>query len=166
MHGGLYPYASDGEQLLTRSKEVYDGAMPSGNSVAAIVLCRLARLTGEIRWREASQKQFSYLAGAIAQYPAGHSFSMTAMLEELWPTAELICTGKSIPPELLKLLRENSLPELSIIVKTPENQDQLSETAPFTKPYPIPENGALYYLCRGGTCAAPVDDIYKLDLVT
>ena len=45
--GGFYPYASDGEQLLTRTKEVYDGAMPSGNSVAALVLLRLARLTGD-----------------------------------------------------------------------------------------------------------------------
>ena len=45
--GGFYPYASDGEQLLTRTKEAYDGAMPSGNSAAALVLSRLARLTGE-----------------------------------------------------------------------------------------------------------------------
>ncbi len=46
-HGGFYPYASDGEQLLTRTKEAYDGAMPSGNSAAALLLSRLARLTGE-----------------------------------------------------------------------------------------------------------------------
>ena len=43
--GGFYPYASDGEQLLTRTKEAYDGAMPSGNSAAALVLSRLSRLT-------------------------------------------------------------------------------------------------------------------------
>ena len=34
--GGVYPYASDGEQLITRNKETYDGAMPSANSVAAL----------------------------------------------------------------------------------------------------------------------------------
>ena len=44
-HGGFYPCASDGEQLLTRTKEAYDGAMPSGNSVAALIFSRLSRLT-------------------------------------------------------------------------------------------------------------------------
>ena len=63
-HGGFYPYASDGEQLLTRTKEAYDGAMPSGNAMAALVLSRLARITGEGRWREAAELQLSWLAGA------------------------------------------------------------------------------------------------------
>ena len=79
-NGGLYPYASDGEQLLTRSKEVYDGAMPSDNAVGSLVFSRLARLTGETRWREAARLQFSYLAGAVMSYPAGHIFTMLALL--------------------------------------------------------------------------------------
>jgi len=60
--GGFYPYASDGEQLLTRTKEAYDGAMPSGNSVASLVLSRLSRLTGEKRWQETAKLQLSWLA--------------------------------------------------------------------------------------------------------
>ena len=164
--GGFYPYSSDGEQLVTRTKEVYDGAMPSGNAVAALVLSRLARFTGENRWREAAQKQVSYLAGAVAQHPLGHSFTMLALLEELWPGADLVCTGESIPHELMTLLRENTHPGLRVLVKTPENQLQLAELAPFTEAYPIPDHGMRYYLCRNGTCEAPVDDISKLDLTT
>lgn len=61
--------------------------MPSGNSVAALVLSRLARLTGETHWMQASERQFSFLAGAIQGYPAGYSFALLALLEELWPTA-------------------------------------------------------------------------------
>ena len=163
-HGGFYPYASDGEQLITRSKEVYDGAMPSGNAVAALVLSRLSRLTGEPRWKEASEKQRSYLTGAVAQYPAGHSFTMLAMLETLWPTAELVCTGANAPSELLAFLREQARPELTVLVKTPHNQDILSALAPFTKDYPIPNDGVRYYLCRNGACSAPVENISKLNL--
>ncbi len=48
--GRFYPYASQGEQLITRSKDACDGAMPSGNAVAALVLSRLARLTGTERF--------------------------------------------------------------------------------------------------------------------
>ena len=162
--GGFYPYASDGEQLITRTKEVYDGAMPSGNAVAALVLSRLSRLTGENRWQEAAEKQFAYVAGSAAQYPTGHSFTMLAILEVLWPTAELVCTGDSVPPELPAFLREHANPALTVLVKTPDNQDALSDMAPFTDAYPIPSHGARYYLCRGGTCSAPVDKISELNL--
>lgn len=164
-HGGFYPYASDGEQLLTRTKEAYDGAMPSGNSVAALLLSRLARLTGEKRWRDAADLQMSWLAGASRNYPAGHSFAMLAFLEELWPSAELVVTAQRVPEELLAFLRETSRRSLTVLVKTPESADALAALAPFTEDYPIPEQGARYYLCRGGSCAQPVDSIAELEVL-
>lgn len=162
-HGGFYPYASDGEQLLTRTKEAYDGAMPSGNSVAALVLSRLARLTGEARWREAADLQLRWLTGAAESYPAGHGFATLAFLEELWPTAELVVTAREMPEELQAVLREISHPGLTVLVKTPTGADALTAAAPFTEDYPIPERGARYYLCRGGACARPVDTISELE---
>ena len=162
-HGGLYPYASDGEQLLTRSKEAYDGATPSGNAVAALVFSRLARLTGQVRWRDAAELQFSYLSGAVREYPSGHSFTMLALLEELWPSVELVSAAKEVPAELTSLLRQEPHPELSVLVKTPENQETLSAVAPFTAAYPIPDYGVQYYLCKNGACARPVNRISDLN---
>ena len=162
--GGFYPYASDGEQLLTRTKEAYDGAMPSGNSIAALVLFRLSRLTGEMRWREAADLQLSWLAGAAEGYPAGHSFAMLACLEELWPTAELVITAQKPPEELRGFLREAPRLGLTVLVKTQENAGTLAALAPFTKDYPIPAQGAQYYLCQGGACAQPVDSIPELKI--
>lgn len=162
--GGFYPYASDGEQLLTRTKEAYDGAMPSGNSIAALVLFRLSRLTGEMRWREAADLHLSWLAGAAEGYPAGHSFAMLACLEELWPTAELVITAQKPPEELRGFLREAPRLGLTVLVKTQENAGTLAALAPFTKDYPIPAQGAQYYLCQGGACAQPVDSIPELKI--
>ena len=162
--GGFYPYASDGEQLLTRTKEAYDGSMPSGNSIAALVLFRLSRLTGEMRWREAADLQLSWLAGAAEGYPAGHSFAMLACLEELWPTAELVITAQKPPEELRGFLREAPRLGLTVLVKTQENAGTLAALAPFTKDYPIPAQGAQYYLCQGGACAQPVDSIPELKI--
>ena len=162
--GGFYPYASNGEQLLTRTKEAYDGAMPSGNSIAALVLFRLSRLTGEMRWREAADLQLSWLAGAAEGYPAGHSSAMLACLEELWPTAELVITAQKPPEELRGFLREAPRLGLTILVKTQENAGTLAALAPFTKDYPIPAQGAQYYLCQGGACAQPVDSIPELKI--
>lgn len=127
--------------------------MPSGNSVAALVLSRLARLTGEGRWREAADLQLRWLAGTTADYPAGHSFSMLTFLEELWPSAELVVTAQEIPEELRAFLREKPHPGLTVLVKTLENAGTLAAVAPFTKDYPIPEQGVRYYLCWNGACA-------------
>ena len=157
--GGFYPYAKQGEQLITRTKETYDGAMPSGNAAAALVLSRLARMTGENRWREAAELQFQYLAGAIQDNPAGHSFTLLALLEELWPTAELVCTSQEVPAELVAFLGERSRPGLTVLAKTPENGARLAALAPFTAEYPCPTAGARYYLCREGACAAPAEQL-------
>lgn len=162
-HGGFYPYASDGEQLLTRTKEAYDGAMPSGNSMAALVLSWLARLTGETHWREAAELQLSWLAGAARGYPAGHSFAMLAFLEELWPTMELVVAAQGTPEELQTFLRENPRPELTVLVKTRSSAGMLAAVAPFIRDYPVPEHGARYYLCRNGICTQPVGSISELE---
>jgi len=160
--GGFYPYASDGEQLLTRTKEAYDGAMPSGNSVAALVLSRLARLTGETSWQRAADLQLSWLAGAAGDYPAGYSFAMLALLEELWPSAQLVVTAQAIPGELTAFLRETPHPGLTVLVKTPDSANALEKLAPYTRDYPIPGRGARYYLCRDGACTQPVDSTAAL----
>ena len=162
VRGGFYPYSDQGEQLITRTKEVYDGAMPSGNAVAALVLSRLARLTGNERFRETKELHFQYLAGAVREYPSGHCFTLLALLEELWPTAELICVDRKCPAELLSFLHREPHPNLTVHVKTPVSAQQLGEIAPFTEAFPIPEAGAKYYLCRGGTCQSPVDSLEAL----
>ena len=158
-NGGFYPYASDGEQLISRSKDAYDGAMPSGNSVAGLVLSRLGRLTGEQRWRDAAEKQFRYLAGVAEDYPSGHAFALLAMTEELWPGAELVVAAAELPEELFEFLRENCFLNLSVLAKTNANSEALSKLAPYTSNYPIPRSGVKYYLCQTGACAAPVTSL-------
>ena len=160
--GGFFLYARDGEQLIARPKEVYDGAMPSGNSMAALVLARLARLTGETGWRERSDRQLRFVSGAAHEYPAGHSVSLLALAEALYPSQELVCAlaGEEAPAELMELMRGR--PGLIPLVKTRANARQLAQVAPFTESYPVPEHGAAYYLCQNGACRAPVSDIGEL----
>lgn len=163
--GGYFMTASDGELLIARPKETYDGAIPSGNSVAAMVLQRLAHLTGEGKWQEAADRQMRFLADSIGEYPAGSCFGLLAMMDALYPHKELVCAATSgIPEELLAHLREKPADNLHILLKTKENAEALTQCAPFTADYPIPEQGAMYYLCENGACKAPVSDFSKLDL--
>lgn len=161
--GGYYATAADAEALLYRPKETYDGALPSGNSAAAMLLQRLAALTGEEKWQEAADRQLRFMAGEAEEYPAGYSFTLLAMLEVLYPHRELVCTVKTgIPQKLRKYLKENLTYNLQVLVKTEETEETLSVYAPYTKAYPLPEHGAVYYFCENGACTMPVNDPAKL----
>lgn len=162
--GGFYLYANDAEALISRPKEIYDGAMPSGNGMAGLVLGRLARLTGDTKWMDRSEKQLRFLTAAIEDYPAGYSVSLLAFLEALSPSQELICVSseQETPQEWLKLLQSITIPNISTLLKTKSNHELLARLAPFTAEYPIPSQGSMYYLCRNGACLAPVNCIEDL----
>lgn len=162
--GGFYLYAKDGEQLIHRPKETYDGALPSGNSVAGYVFAKLAALTGESKWMEERDKQFSFLAGAMEGLPSGHCFGLFGMAEVLYPAMELICVSAEEKPSaaFLAFLGESREMGLSVLCKTKENQELLAKIAPFTVDYPIPNEGEVYYLCRGQDCFAPQKELKEL----
>lgn len=164
--GGYFFYAEDAEQLLSRPKECYDGALPSGNSMAALVLGRLFHLTGETIWQEAWQRQLSFLAGQMERYPAGFSCALLSLLEALYPTKELVAVTEneeSLAPLLARLGREYH-PNLFSLAKTAGNAKTLTNLAPFTAAYLIPQTGVGYYLCQGGSCMAPVYALEELKL--
>lgn len=163
--GGFFMTASDAEQLIARPKKTYDGAIPSGNSAAAMVLQTLASLTGEGKWQEAAVRQMRFLAASIDDYPASSCFGVLAMMDALYPHRELVCMVKEgIPGELVDYLKDHPAEDLQILLKTEENQQSLAQVAPFTVDYPIPEQGVMYYLCENGACKAPVTDFTQLHL--
>lgn len=162
--GGLFLYSKTGEQLISRPKETYDGALPSGNSVAGVVFENLSRLTGELQWQKISYRQLCFLAGEIQNYPAGYSMALLAVSQAVYSSFELICVTaqKDIAEEINAYLAKNPVPNLSVLIKTRENEPELREAAPFTADYPIPQNGTVYYLCHNGACSAPADNLDTL----
>lgn len=161
--GGYFINTHDSEQLIARPKETYDGAMPSGNSVAAMVFEDLSKLTGERRWTEASDRQHRFMAAAAERYPQGHNFYLMALLKALYPHKELVCTAHELPGELKEYLRTRPTSELSVLFKSEDNSQILSECAPFTSEYPVGDRPA-WYLCENGSCRAAVKDFSDLEL--
>lgn len=161
--GGFYMYAHDRDQLISRPKELYDGALPSGNSVAAYVMSRLYHLTGEVKWQKALEKQLAYLAGAVGQSPANYCFSLLAIQSVLYPSTEIICVsdGKTVLNEL-KELQKSLSPDFSVLLKIPSNEEELAKAVPYTGDYPIPSSGSKYYVCRNGSCMRPAENIKNL----
>ena len=158
--GGFFPTPAGGERLIARQKDSYDGAIPSGNAVAALALARLGRLTGEPRFRALAERQMDWLAGEAKQAPAARCFALLAMMEELYPTKEMVCVSSGeIPPWLAGICEEYGI---AAVVKTPENCRALERIAPFAAAYPLPEDGLRMYLCQDGRCAAAVDSLAEL----
>lgn len=163
--GGFYLYAEDAEALINRPKEVYDGAIPSGNSVAAYVLLKLADLTGDVELIQVADKQMEFIARSITDYPSGHCFAMMAVILKLYPTKELVCvvTNSREMKEVKKLLAKHFLPNVTILVKAAEDLDQLEEIAEFTKEYEMKGELSTFYLCENYVCLAPFHDVEILE---
>lgn len=160
---GFYFYASNSEQLINRPKEIYDGALPSGNSVIAFGMQRLFQLTGKIKWKEFAQNQINFLASNIKDYPSAYCFSLISMMEAFYPSSELICVlPKNINLQKIhEFANQKEYPPI-IIVKTPENEKLLSEIAPFTSEYEFLDNTENYYYCQGNVCKPPVTNLNEL----
>lgn len=158
--GGGYLYGKDSEQLLIRPKEIYDGAMPSGNAAAALVMRQLAFFTGEKLWQERWEQQDAFLRQEI-RYPGGHTFFLWELSREQEEKGQLICVSTDdAPVEELRQL------EMSVLLKTEKNRQAIEKAAPFLKDYPLPEKGADYYFCQGHTCHPPVHSIESVENFT
>ncbi len=162
--GGFYFAAADAEKLIIRPKELYDGAIPSGNSVAALCLSRLARLLGDSELQKTADKQLQYIASEISAYPSAHCFSLMALMSEEYPAAELICvsSGMHTPTELIHLLEHEPCFNLNLVLKNKANSETLKKIAPYSDSYDVPESGTRYYLCKGQSCAPPENDANKI----
>ena len=158
--GGFYLTAADGEALILRPKETQDGALPSGNSAAAVLFQRLWRLTAETEWREAADRQLRFVCGGLGRYPAAATFGLCAVLDAVLPTQELVCAAPDeTVPEALRAVERKYAPELEILLKTPTRAEALAKAAPFTADYAPKDDKPAFYLCSGGACRLPVTEL-------
>ncbi|MDQ3809941.1 MAG: thioredoxin domain-containing protein, partial [Chloroflexota bacterium] len=103
--GGFYDTSVDHEMLITRPKDVFDNATPAGNSVAADVLLRLARLTGRDEYQLAAQGVFDLLRQAMVRYPLGFARALSAVDFMLGRPKEVAIIGALEAPDTQALLR-------------------------------------------------------------
>lgn len=157
-YGGYFFTAKDAEMLLGRQKEIYDGAIPSANSVAALNGFRLSRLTGKTDWEQQSLDIFKAFSDQIINAPAGYTFALHAYQVMQSETMEIvICSPEwnSETEQMMQTCREYAPAGSAILLKTPEMAEALNDTAPFVKDYPVQDKTAVY-ICRNFHCEAPV----------
>jgi hypothetical protein len=163
--GGFFFTPDDGEPLLVRQKDAYDGAVPSGNSVAMLNLLRLARMTGDAELEDRAARLGRALSGKVAQLPAGFTQLLCALSFALGPSHEVVLAsvpGSADLQAMVEALSSRFLPETVVLVKH-EGADaegpQLSGLAPFLKDFRAEGGKALAYVCSNNACALPVSSV-------
>ena len=156
--GGYFDTAADAEKLILRPKDTGDGAMPSGNSAAAVLFDRLFRLTAQEEWRALSEAQFAFLTAAAFETPAACCFAMCAFALREAGGKELVAVlpDETLPASLKTVLGRWS-PELSVLIKSPARAEKLTEAAPFTAAMTAKDGKATGYLCQDGACGLPLE---------
>lgn len=161
-NGGFFIARDDADDLFVRGKEVYDGALPSGNSVLADVLVRLGRLTGDTDLEDRARQTFAALGAPVLRYPGGHSWLLRAVRRASGQTFELVVVGdpKATEPVLARL-RGLYLPQVSVLLRSSTGSDRelLDALAPFTSAMEPLADGLGLYLCTEQTCDAPTADL-------
>ena len=156
--GGYYLTGSDAEELIFRPKESYDGALPSGNSITALNLLRLARLTGDELWENRANQQLLDFRTVLEEHPSGYTAFLQALQFALHPSQELILAGSLEAvelPEMRQVFFSEFRPYASVLYQ----EGSITEIVPWTQDYPIDSGHVTAYLCQNFTCQRPVQQI-------
>ena len=166
-HGGYFFTAHRAEKLLGRQKEIYDGAIPSSNSVAAINGFYLSRLTGEHTYEDKARSVLQSFSEPISDAPSGYTFSLKSYLLMNSPTNEVVICAEDRDDTVqaaIQLIREKAPAGSSILLKTSQTESTLNQVSEFTKNYPAAEEMSIY-VCSGFSCKAPVHSLEELNQI-
>ncbi len=167
-HGGFYFTSLEHEKLLTRKKEAYDGAIPSGNSVNMLNLLTLARLTGKSEYEEYAQKIAQINVDVILRAPMAFTGILIALDFAFGPTYEVVIVGEKKDNSTKKILQElysRYLPNVVILLKPisdDKTKEQLEQIVTFVRPYQSLEGKTTVYVCKNFNCELPTTSPRKM----
>ncbi|OZC02128.1 thioredoxin domain-containing protein [Rubricoccus marinus] len=150
--GGYFLTEAGTPGLLVRQKALDDGALPSGNAVAAMNGIRLAQLTGDRETENAALAALSADA-RIRAHPTGHTFHLLAAQLALGPAPEVVLAvdEASGGEEMTRAIRGVYAPGALLLKRS----EPLAEIAPFTAEQTARDGLATAYVCERGACQAP-----------
>ena len=160
--GALYFSPADRTDLITRMREVYDDALPSGNAVAFANLLRLARLTGRAAYEERAGTLADACSRLVAARPASAASFLVGLDVAVGPSAEVVIVGDAAAPEtraLLAVAREGFHPRRVLLLRPPgDDAGPLGRLAPVVRDFRALDGQATAYVCTGFVCERPVTD--------
>ena len=169
--GGLFFSSKEGEETLPlKDKDAYDGALPSGNSVAAYNMLRIAHFTGDGKMRDRALRLMEYFFASIHQAPSNYTAMLSALDFSLGPVREMVLVGSSTEEDnvrtLLRCIQKRFLPRKVFLFYSPGQKagDELEKISPLVNDKGFVDGKPAVYICENFTCRSPLtspDDLEK-----
>ncbi len=141
--GGLFTTGEDQEHLVVRTKDYFDSAIPSANSIGALALSRLWKLTDDYSFRRCAEKIIANVGEMLLKYPNAFPVLLLTMPVLTSDAAEIVIPGQN--SALLDTIRGKWLPN-----------SVLAHGQAFDSPLWQARNEGLAYLCKGFACLEPI----------
>jgi len=161
--GGFFFTPADGETLIVRQKEIYDGALPSGNAIAMWNMLRLGRMTTNTELLDLALQTGSAFFRTVKQSPAAYTQLMVALDFAFGPSYEVVVAGypqAKDTKEMLRALNAHFIPNKVVIFRPiDEEPPEIAGIAEFTKDLTAIGGKATAYVCVHNTCELPTTDV-------
>jgi len=158
--GGFFFSGAGNESLIVQSKEAYDQALPSGNSVAVLNLLRLGRMTGDPAWEERAVQTVRAFAPSLSAAPAAHTQFLLAVDFLAGPSREIVIAGEpeARPTrEMLRAVHQRFLPRSTLLLNPPgPSGNRIRKIAPHLSSRDAGTEGAAAHVCERFSCRRPV----------
>jgi uncharacterized protein YyaL (SSP411 family) len=162
---GFFFTGSDHEKLLSRTKSGYDGAIPSGNAMAATYLLKLAELTGSREQEALAADTLRAFHAQMERSPSAFAQMLAALDHYLGTKRELVIVGKAhaeATRHALRRLWSRYAPNLALVLHDPESPGPGTPLTEGKSPGPDPTKPR-FYLCESYACQAPTDDLAVIE---
>lgn len=161
--GGFYLSNYDEDQPLGKQKQIYDGAVPSSNSVAMLNLIRLSRLSGQPELEELANQIGTYFSSDLIR--AGSSVALGLQAVQFLnysPKEIVIAEGNTELYPLTSFLHSQFIPQKVLVLKK-KNDTMLADIAPYTISQNPVDNKTAVYVCESYSCQHPVTTLSELE---
>ena len=162
-NGGFFLGADQSEKLIVRTKTAYDGAIPSGNSVAVMNMLKLSRITGNVKWAELSEKTIRAFSEDIYRAPTGYTLMLSAFLFDTNKSKEIVIVGNgedNKTKEFINSFHSKYAPHKILLFKdTSLNNNQLEQLANWTSTQYSIDDKPTAYICKNFACNQPTNDL-------
>jgi uncharacterized protein len=159
-NGGFWQSAADAKDLILRVKDDYDGAEPSGNSMATLALLKLAAITGRQDLRSPAEATLRLFAPRLQNFPQAMPFLLQAVDFWLEEPRRVVIAGDVNSASFQELLHTAHLvyQPNKIILGNSGAVEEFARTLPA-------RDSAVAYLCTGNTCQPPTNRPEELRLL-
>ncbi|HLX12712.1 MAG TPA: thioredoxin domain-containing protein [Bacteroidota bacterium] len=164
-HGAFFDVAPDAGGLLLQTKDDYDSAEPTGNSIAAMNLLRLGQITENPEWREMAGKTIEAFGGRLQKAPSVLPQLLCAAEWILSTPKEIVLAGKhnaADTQELLRTVNSIYLPNKIVILVDEAERSRVAAISPFVSQLNSLQGKATAFVCENYACNLPVTDSKSL----